>query len=217
MTLPFLASKTRLPNSFPSLVARPRLVDALNASLHSGVQVTLVTAPAGAGKTTLLSQWLSQLPTEYQVSWLSLDDGDNSLPRFFSYLVAAIPELGSEIAALVETNPAFSVEQVLVYLTEQIEDIEGKLLLVLDDYHTIITQEVHQALKLLIDHIPTNLQLVISGRVEPPLPLARLRARGQLAEIRSFDLRFRVYETADFLTHFEGLEALSGRMRFQSG
>lgn len=211
MTLPFLAAKTRLPASLTNLVARPRLVEVLNACLQPGVQVVLVAAPAGAGKTTLLAQWLRQIPADFRVGWLSLDEGDNSLARFFSYLLAALPGLDGNFAALAESSPNFSAEQGVAYLVERVAEAETNLLLVLDDYHVITAPEIHQALKLLIDHLQPNLRLVIAGRVEPPLPLARLRARGQLLEVRAADLRFSVAETGSFLDNFAGLGELSAQ------
>lgn len=209
MTLPFLLPKTRLPASLPNLVARPRLLTTLDVCLHSGVQVGLVAAPAGAGKTTLLSQWLQQLPAGFLVGWLALDENDNSLNRFLAYLFAAIPGLGAEFAVQLESNLTINSEQAVAFLVEQVADFESNILLVLDDYHIITAPEIHQALKLLIDHLPPNLRLVIAGRVEPPLPLARLRARGQLLEVRAADLRFSVDETGSFLGNFAGLDKLS--------
>ncbi len=210
MPLPFLAAKTRLPHPTSNLVPRPRLFAALDACLNPNVQVMLVAAPAGAGKTTLLAQWLGRLPSNLDVGWLSLDEGDNSLARFLAYLFAAIPHLEGDFAAQVESNPAINAEQGVAFLVEQVAEIESNLLLVLDDYHIITATEIHQALKLLIDHLPPNLRLVIAGRVEPPLPLARLRARGQLVEVRAADLRFSVDEVAAFLARFAGLESLAG-------
>lgn len=211
MPLPFLAAKTRLPAPTSNLVARPRLLAALDTCLTPNVQVMLVAAPAGAGKTTLLAQWLGYLPADLTVAWLSLDEGDNSLARFLAYLFAAIPSLGGDFAAQMESNPAISAEQGVAFLAEQVADVESDLLLVLDDYHVITAPEIHQALKLLIDHLPSNLRLVIAGRIEPPLPLARLRARGQLVEVRAADLRFSVDETAAFLARFAGLASLAGQ------
>lgn len=176
MTLPFLAAKTRFPIPTSNLVARHRLLASLDAGLRPGVQVMLVAAPAGAGKTTLLAQWMQHLPTDICAGWLALDESDNSLAHFLSYFFAAMPSIGGDIAAQIESNPSINIEQAVAYLVEQTAEIEKNLLLVLDDYHIITSPAVHQALKLLIDHLPSNLRLVIAGRVEPPLPLARLRA-----------------------------------------
>lgn len=211
MSLPFLAAKSRIPIPTSNLVPRSRLLAVLDTCLNPNVQVMLVAAPAGAGKTTLLAQWLGHLPGDMEAGWLSLDEGDNSLPRFLAYLFAIIPGLSVDFAAQLESNPAISAEQGVAFLVEQVAEIESNLILVLDDYHVITAPEIHEALKLLIDHLPPNLRLVIAGRVEPPLPLARLRARGQLVEVRAADLRFSVEETATFLARFIGLESLAGQ------
>lgn len=211
MSLPFAAAKTRIPLRTSNLVPRPRLLAALDTCLQPDVQVILVAAPAGAGKTTLLAQWLGHLPPSLGIGWLSLDAGDNSLTRFLAYLFAAIPNLGADFATQVEANPTISAEQGIAFLVEQASEVESDLLLVLDDYHVITAPEIHQALKLLLDHLPPNLRLVIAGRVEPPLPLARLRARGKLVDVRAADLRFSVDETAEFLARFTGMESLAGQ------
>jgi LuxR family transcriptional regulator, maltose regulon positive regulatory protein len=211
INLPFLAAKTRLPISTSNLIPRPRLLVDLDASLGSNKQVIVIAAPAGAGKTTLLMQWVEHLSKDVITAWLSLDEGDNSLARFLAYLFASIPGIEADFAAQVERNPRINAEQGVTYLVEQLAESDFKFLLVLDDYHVITAPEVHQALKRLIDHLPPNLRLVIAGRVEPPLPLARLRARGQLAEIRAADLQFSVDETDQFLSRFTGLETLAGQ------
>ncbi len=209
MALPFLFAKTRQPAPTSNLVARPRLLAVLDGFLQPGMQIVLLAAPAGSGKTTLLSQWLGHLTADFRVGWLSLDENDNLLARFLAYLLAAIPGLGTDFAAQLESNPAINTEQAVAFLTQQVSDVEDHILLVLDDYHVITAPEIHQALKLLIDHQPPNLRLVIAGRVEPPLPLARLRARGQLVEVRAADLRFGLDETGSFLGNYAGLGELS--------
>ncbi len=211
MSLPFLSAKTRQPAPTSNLVARPRLLAVLDAFLQPGMQVMLLAAPAGAGKTALLSQWLGPLTADFRVGWLSLDENDSSLARFLAYLFAAIPDLGADFAAQLESNPAVNAEQAVAFLMEQVSDVENNILLVLDDYHVITAPEIHKALKLLIDHQPPNLRLVIAGRVEPPLPLARLRARGQLVEVRAADLRFSLDETGSFFGNFAGLNELSAQ------
>ncbi len=207
--LPFLAAKTHVPTPSSNLITRPHLLEALERCLRPGTQLALVSAPAGAGKTTLLAQWLQQAPADWRVAWLALETGDNPLERFFLYLTAAIQntlsQSGGSFTALAEANPNLTPEQGMAYLVEQVSDSEQNLLLVLDDYHAITNPEIHQALKLLIDHLPPNLRLVIAGRVEPPLPLARLRARGQVVEVHTADLRFRLQETARFIGSFAEL------------
>ncbi len=211
--LPFLAAKTRVPTPSPNLVTRTHLLEALDRCLQPGIQLALVSAPAGAGKTTLLAQWLRRAQADWKVAWFALDTDDNHLGRFFSYLAAAIeyaiPDFGGNFTALAEANPNFTPDQGIAYLVEQVVDAEQNLLLVFDDYHAITEPEIHQALKLLIDHLPNNMRLVIAGRVEPPLPLARLRARGQLVEIRTADLRFSVQETSDFMGCFGELASFA--------
>lgn len=213
MILPFLATKTRIPSTPPNLVTRSHLFEALDQCLRPGVQLTLISAPAGAGKTTLLVQWLRRSHINWKVAWYALDTEDNHLGRFFSYLTGAIeyaiPGFGGNLTALVEANPNFTPAQGIAYLVEHVVDAEQNLLLVFDDYHTITHSEIHQALKLLIDHLPNNMRLIIAGRVEPPLPLARLRARGQLVEVRTADLRFSVQETADFMGCFAELSGFT--------
>ena len=213
MMLPFLAAKTRVPPTPPNLVTRSHLLEAMDQCLQPGVQLALVSAPAGAGKTTLLAQWLRRAQADWKVAWFALDTDDNHLGRFFSYLAAAIeyaiPDFGGNFTALAEANPNFTPDQGIAYLVEQVVDAEQNLLLVFDDYHAITEPEIHQALKLLIDHLPNNMRLIIAGRVEPPLPLARLRARGQLVEVRTADLRFSVQETSDFMGCFGELASFA--------
>lgn len=209
MVSPFLSAKTRLPFPVDHLVTRPILWRALDACLKPNTLLGLVAAPAGAGKTTLLAQWVRQLPADFQVGWLSLDEDDNSLARFFTYLLAALPGLDPELITHVEANPAFPIEHGVDYLVERVAEMDIRFLLVLDDYHVITSPDIHRALQLLIDHLPPNLRLVISGRVEPPLPLARLRARGQMVEVRANDLRFSLEETGNFLRNFTGLDNVS--------
>lgn len=183
---------------------RPRLLQTLNQCLLSGIQVILVSAPAGFGKSTLLAQWFHQVPAEFRVGWLSLDDTDSNLIRFFSYLMASlqpvIPGISTKFGALAELSSEITLEQCVAYFCDQVSDCEEQIILVLDDYQVITNPEVHLALKNLIDHLPENLHLVIAGRVEPPLPLARLRASGKLKEVRTADLRFNQAETNQFFT-----------------
>ncbi len=207
--LPFLAAKTKIPVLSHHLVYRPHLYHLLDQCLQPGIQLALVSASAGAGKTTLLAEWLDEVPSSWRICWLSLDMEDNQLTRFFSYLTEAIkiniPGFMGGFSTLIEANQIFTPEQMVTYLVEQLIDVDNDLLIVLDDYHVILDSEIHQAIKLLIEHLPFKVRLVISGRVEPPLPLARLRARGQLVEVHTDDLRFSLQETATFLNHFPEL------------
>jgi len=197
----------------PTLVARPRLSERLNAGLHR--KLTLVAAPAGFGKTTLLSEWLAHCGRP--VAWVSLDVGDNDAPRFLAYIIAALqtvaPQVGAEVMALLQSPQPPLVESLLTLLLNEIAtesdhsftDTGPRFILVFDDYHVIDAKGVDQLLTFLVDHLPPQLHLVIATREDPSLPLARLRARGHLTEVRAADLRFTLAETANLLNGVMGL------------
>ena len=214
MATPLLTTKLYIPPVRPELVSRPRLIERLNAGLHH--KLTLISAPAGFGKTTLLSEWAAGC--ERPVAWVSLDEGDNDPARFLAYFVAAQQTLAlsqvegieatigeGALAALQSPQPP-PMEELLTALINQINAISGNFVLVLDDYHLITTQPVHDALTFLLDHLPGNMHLAIATRADPPLPIARLRGRGQLTELRQADLRFTPDEAAEFLKQIMGLE-----------
>src|SRR6266498_3944612 len=188
-----------------SLVARPRLLERLNAGLPG--KVTLISAPAGFGKTTLLSDWLAQL--NLAAAWLSLDQDDNDLARFLSYLIAAVqtiqPDLGTQVLALLQSSPLPATHTLLTLLINDLTARSEQVILVLDDYHTIETETIDQALSFLLEHLPPRMHLVLSSRADPNLSLARLRASGQVNELRSADLRFTPTETAQFLEQMTDL------------
>jgi LuxR family maltose regulon positive regulatory protein len=198
---PLLATKLHRPLPREQLVRRPRLAERLTQGVMGAL--TLVSAPAGFGKTTLLAQWLtvSGMPA----AWLSLEAGDNDPVRFLSYLIAALqtldPHLGAEALTLLQmAHP--SVETVLTLLTNDVGSHGldgGDFTLVLDDYHVLDATPIDHALTYLIEHLPPHMHLVIATREDPSLPLARLRARGHLTEVRAGDLRFTPSEAADFL------------------
>ncbi|MFD3165203.1 LuxR C-terminal-related transcriptional regulator [Herpetosiphon sp. NSE202] len=205
MPIPILATKLHLPQPRPNGVARPHLIARLEAAQHCGLR--LISAPAGFGKSSLLSEW--QASTQQQVAWLALDEGDNDPSRFFSYLVHAIqtivPTVGGAALALIQAQPQ-AIEQALINLINEISSSSKSINLVLDDYHVIENHALDQALSYLLEHLPTSLRLVIATREDPNLPLARLRARGQLAELRSADLRFSLAEAQEFLNNAMHLE-----------
>ncbi len=166
-----------------------------------GCKLTLISASAGFGKTTLVSEWIANCGMP--VAWLSLEKGDNDLVRFISYLVAALQTIKSGIgegllAALQSPQPP-QAEAILTALLNEISVIPEHFLLIFDDYHSIDSQAVDQALAFLVEHQPPQMHLVIATREDPHLPLARLRARGQLTELRAADLRFTPSEAAEFL------------------
>jgi LuxR family transcriptional regulator, maltose regulon positive regulatory protein len=194
-----LATKLHIPRTRPGFVARPRLADRL-AQAHEG-ELTLVCAPAGFGKTALLADWArgGQRP----VAWLSLDEADNDPVRFWRHAAAALatvrPGIADRVAALLGGLQPTSFEAVVTTLVNELAGVTEEVVLVLDDYHLIQAPQVHASLGFLIDHLPPQLHLVLASRADPPLPLARLRARGQLVELRERDLRFTPGEAAELL------------------
>jgi LuxR family maltose regulon positive regulatory protein len=208
MSTPILATKLYIPPPRPKVVPRPRLIERLNEGLHR--KLTLIAAPAGFGKTTLVSTWVSDC--DRQVAWLSLDDGDNDPTRFLTYLVAALqkiaPNIGGGVLGLLQSPavPPPPPESILTTLLNEITAIPDNFVLVLDDYHAIDAKRVDQALTFLLEHLPPQMHVVIATREDPQLPLARLRARDQLTELRVTDLRFTPSEAAAFLNQVMGLD-----------
>jgi LuxR family transcriptional regulator, maltose regulon positive regulatory protein len=209
MSIPLLATKLHIPRPRPELVARARLSEQLNAGL--ACQLTLVSTPAGFGKTTLLSSWAAHCGAG--VAWLSLDEGDNDPVRFLAHLLAGLQmidgRLGADALAALQIPSPPPLEELLIGLINQLSDFPAPCVLVLDDYHLIEAAAVHGLIVFLLDHQPAALHLVLASRADPPLPLARLRAAGQLVELRLKDLRFTPSETAEFLGRLVG-PALSG-------
>jgi LuxR family maltose regulon positive regulatory protein len=187
------------------------LIERLNAGLHR--KLTLVSAPAGFGKTTLLSEWAHHGRGKPgacpPVAWVSLDRGDSDPARFWAYFIAALQtvraDVGKAILAAFQSPQPPPIEAVLTALINEITAVSDDFALVLDDYHLIEAQPIHSALAFLLDHLPPQMHLVIAGRADPPLPLARLRGRGQLTELREDDLRFTLDEAAAFLNQVMGL------------
>ena len=208
MSIPILSTKLYIPQPHPSLVPRPRLIERLNESLQG--KLTLISAPAGFGKTTLVGEWLSQ--SNLLVAWLSLDEGDNDLTRFFIYMLAALervhPEIGADVQGLLQSPQPPPFETTMTMLINRLAAAPDQFAIVLDDYHVIEQPSIHQALTFLLDHLPPQTHLVIASRADPPLPLARLRTRNQLVELRGEDLRFTLDETVQFLNQAMGLELL---------
>jgi len=201
-----LATKLYIPPPRPKVVLRPRLIEQLNEGLHR--KLTLISAPAGFGKTTLVSEWIASC--KRPVAWLSLDDGDNEPTRFLIYLITALQTLaknigGGVLGALQSPQPP-STESILTALLNEITTITDNFVLVLDDYHVIEAQPVDNALAFLLEHLPPQMHLVITTREDPQFPLARLRARGQLTELRAADLRFTPTEAAEFLNQAMSLQ-----------
>ncbi len=200
-----LSTKLYVPPARLNGVPRPALIERLSEGLDR--KLTLISAPAGFGKTTLLSQWLAGC--QEPVAWLSLDEGDNDPIRFLLYLIAALQmiarDIGKDLLTALQSPQPPSTESLLTKLLNDIAGMTGGFILVLDDYHLIDSQPVDQALAFLIEHQPSQMHLVIATREDPDLPLARLRARGQLTELRAADLRFTSAEAAEFLNRAMGL------------
>jgi LuxR family maltose regulon positive regulatory protein len=215
MPAPILATKLYIPPPRPNLVLRPRLIERLNEGLSASRKLTLISAPAGFGKTTLVSEWVSGC--DQKVAWLSLDEEDNDPARFLAYLISALQTLvlsniegiatnvgAGALAALQSPQPP-PTESILTTLVNEINTFPDNFILVLDDYHVIDSKPVDQALTFLLKHLPPQMHLVITTREDPHLPLVRLRARGQMTELRAADLRFTPAEAADFLNQVMSL------------
>jgi LuxR family maltose regulon positive regulatory protein len=227
--IPLLTTKLYVPPARPNLVPRPRLIERLQAGITG--KLTLLTAPAGFGKTTLVSEWLQEkakgkrqeaketdddasfLPPSFyllpfKVAWVSLDGGDNDPTRFWSYVCAALetllPGVAAPTLALLQLPQPPPAEALLPSLLNAVSARAANCVLVLDDYHVIDAPAIHAALTFLLSHLPPRLHLVIASRTDPPLPLPRLRARGELTELRAAELRFTTEEAASFLTEVMG-------------
>ncbi len=216
MAVSILATKLYIPPPRHKVVFRSRLIERLNGGLNRARGITLISAPAGFGKTTLVSEWVAAY--KRPVAWLSLDEGDNDLTRFLTYFVAALqkvmPSFGERIFEMLQASqmqppPA---ESILTVLLNEIITIPENFLMVLDDYHVIDSQPVDRALTFVLEHQPLQMHLVIATRQDPDLPLARLRAGGQLTELRAADLRFTLAEAAEFLNQGMGLNLSTGNI-----
>src|SRR5499425_3196688 len=201
-----VATKFYVPRA--GFVPRPRLLARLSQGIGSGV--TVVSTPAGFGKTTVLGDWARR--SRRPAAWLSLDAGDNDPARFWRYVAAALgrarPGIDAPVVALLRGPQQPLLEAVATAVINELTSVpgDGEVVLVLDDYHLVEAPSVHESVAFLLDRLPPGLRLVLSSRADPPLPLARLRARGQLAEFRAADLRFTVAETAAFLREVTGLD-----------
>ena len=205
MAPPLLTTKLHLPAAPAGTIHRPHLFRRLDQGLAA--KLTLVSAPAGFGKTTLLSAWLRR--SDMPFAWLSLDEADNDIARFLSYVIAALRGMEmpveEDLPSLLQSSQPARIETALTPLVNQIAQSEGRQLLVLDDYHLIDNQDIHEALGFILNHQPPSLHLVIATRADPPFPLARLRASREMLEIRQSDLRFSLEEGERLLNQSQGL------------
>ncbi|KAA3653570.1 MAG: hypothetical protein DWQ04_35145 [Chloroflexi bacterium] len=208
MTATILQTKLYMPPARLELVARPRLAAILHRALS--VPLTLVSAPAGFGKTTLVTNWIQQQPEKAAFAWLSLDERDNDPVRFLSYVVAAlntaVSDLSNDALTMLQNRQSLMIDVVLTQLLNELTAVSHPIILVLDDYHLIEDDDIHQGLAFVLDHIPNNFHLIVNTRSDPPLPLSRLRGRRQLVEIRQSDLAFSLEETTQFLNDLMKLD-----------
>ena len=217
MATSILVTKLFVPPTRAELVHRPGLIERLKDGLDR--KLTLLSAPAGFGKTTLVSHWLENIQNNHEidgqsikVAWLSLDNGDNDLTRFLTYFITALNQAnGSETALgngalnMLQAPQPLPVETTLTSLINEIATVPDRIIFILDDYHLIDSQAIHDALTFLLENLPPTMHLIIATREDPLLPLSRLRARGWLTELRAADLRFTSAEAAEFLNQVMGL------------
>jgi LuxR family maltose regulon positive regulatory protein len=200
-TVPLLTTNLYTPPPRPDLLSRPRLVRRLEEGLRPGHRLTLISAPAGYGKTTLLGEWAAHL--DQAVAWVSLDAEDDDHARFWTYVIAALQQVAPDVHEIVPDglgSPHRPLREALLSsLINRLAARADPLFLILDDYHFVTGSQIHRGITFLLEHQPDSVHLVLSTRADPPLPLFRLRARGQLTEIRSRDLRFTSDEANTFL------------------
>ena len=219
-TSPLLETKLYIPRWRPGLVSRPRLIERLDQGTER--KLTLVSAPAGFGKSTALAEWLAGTPAgERPAAWVSLDRSDNDPALFWAYFIAALQTVhsgvGESALSQLRSPQPPPIEALLGTLLNEIATVPHDpstgaghgFVLVLDDYHVIDAQPVHGGVAFLLDHLPPQMHLIIASRADPPLPLSRLRGRGELAELRAADLRFTPDEAAAFLNEVMGLDLSS--------
>src|SRR6266540_6404747 len=208
MSTPILATKLYIPPARTDLVPRPHLIKRLNDTVNS--KLTLISAPAGFGKTTLVSSWVANCGRP--AAWLSLDEADNDPARFMLYFIAALqtitPDIGAGVLGVLQASQPQKPppELTLTTLLNEISALSNNFILVLDDYHVIDSQAIGNILIFLLKHLPPNMHLVITTREDPNLPIAQLRARGQLTELRIADLRFTASEAGEFINQVMGLK-----------
>jgi LuxR family maltose regulon positive regulatory protein len=201
---PLLATKLYPPRLRNGTIHRPRLTRRSEQELPS---LILVSAPAGFGKTTFLADFVAQHSESRRTAWLSLDHTDNEPAVFWDYLIAAVQSVAPDAGAAAsdQVGAGQPLPSAASLLLNDLAGLDGELLIVLDDYHVIEAPEIHEAISRLVEHAPAQLHVVLAGRTDPPLPLARLRARGELLEIRAADLRFTTEETAIYFDESAGL------------
>src|SRR6516165_3582865 len=206
LVAPLLKTKLEAP-ACPRLVVRENLIEDLSEGVS--LPLTLVYGPAGSGKTMLVAQWRASAREERPVAWLSLDADDNDPARFWMYVIEALrsvlPGFGEAALAMLRAPGIALVDGALLELMNELVDVAGQSALVLDDYHAIDDEQIHEGMTSLLEHLPNTLRVVITSRVEPPLGIGTLRARGQLNEIDAAQLRFSRSEAESLLNDVHGL------------
>ncbi|MBU9711542.1 LuxR C-terminal-related transcriptional regulator [Evansella tamaricis] len=199
MTTPILVTKLNMPHNPTKLVLRPRLLELMNEGLNR--KLSIISSPAGFGKTTLVTEWITN--SKVSVAWLSLDEKDNDITQFITYLVASLRTL--KVGLFEEFSEAFQnlktlgLESVLTLLINEIATVSERFMLILDDYHVIQNKLVNDSIIYILNHMPANMHIVMTTREDPPLPITSLRAQNQLIEIRTKDLRFTYSEVLEFI------------------
>ena len=206
MSTPLLQTKLYIPRSQPNFISRPRLIKHLDDGLSR--KLTLVSSPAGFGKTTLLSDWIQKCGQP--AAWISLDQGDNDPSRFLNYFIRALQKIEAEISerrfSAIQSSLLPRIDLLLADLLNEIAEFTQPFVIVLDDYHVITEAVIQGMFTFMLENQPPQMHIVISSRADPPWPLARLRGRGELVEIRTRDLRFTTDEAATFLNNVMGLK-----------
>ena len=203
-----LTTKLNIPPARPQIIPRPRLTEHLNRGLN--YNLTLVSAPAGFGKTTLVSDWTRQSQPRVSIAWVSLDEGDNDPVRFWDYFIAALitlqPDCGKDVLPYLHSPQPPPTEPLLTALINDLAGIKGDFVIVLDDYHLIESQQVHEGITYLLEHMPVHMHMLILSRADPPLPLARFRGKGTVLEIGADELRFSLEDAASLFKELKAPE-----------
>ena len=204
---PMLAVKQFIPPVRPGAVPRDLLAGQLTSAR---TRLTLVVAPAGWGKTSLLSAWAREAGAHQRVAWVSLDDGDDEPRRFWRYVLSALGDASDEVSSApleaMEVGDRSVLDIALPLLLNELARSTADHVIILDDYHAVTDPRIHEAMEFLLAYVPPSLRIIMAGRFDPPLPLARLRARGDLTELRASELRFSPAEAADLITSVSGVQ-----------